>query len=474
MTIPDIQDSNTAVASQPSWEGSSAASSAIRGHRAVATRSANTKFPTCYLPENGSLEGAHRDVGHEKAIRAATGAFTNGIKRTGDIRGKPPSPAGAAISAAGSTHRASFYGQGPSSDNPEAWNEANRINQVANANVQLYSSTPSATLKLGEHNKKSVERAAAVSMTQDGASRKKDDQIIDVSLYGARTTPGRLRSKGYTTVSDPAALQRAITLQYAAQRLATERLAGMQDDDVDYQRYYGTEPQPVRPRLSVRRKRPPSTRETSRVDMERSMAIRNEMSNLQTKLDEVDGQRQRDRDNLMEAARRNVDAVIHDMELKVFAETGRPPPSLPRAIGPTDHERAISDTEFEHVDRINVGAGQYVNEADLEAAAWANVRPALHEMDDRVAEEKAKEIEERLDREEERRHKAVEREREADLRAEEKRMKGSFVHIAGPCACAWTALANSCQQARSGQRRNRKRKREYQPFNLSWTKYLRK
>lgn len=421
-TISDAQDSDAAVAPQVSMEGSSAASSALRGHRPVASRSTNTQSPTCYLPGDGSLEDAHRDIGHVKAVRAATGAVTNSMKRTGEIRSTPSEPPGAALVAAGTTHRASFAEPG-SAESAVAWNEANRINQVANANVQLYGSKPSAALDLGEYNRKSVERAAAVSMSQEGVTGSKDDRSTDVSLHNARTTPGRLRSSGYITASDPAALQRAITLQYAAQKLATERLEGMKDEDADIQRYYGTEPQPqpLRPRLSVRRKRPASTRDTSTVDMERSMAIRDQMSTLQTKLNAVDEQRQKDRDRLMDAARKNVNAVLQDMELKVFVETGLRPSSIPR-----DPDRALSDTEFEYVDKVNLGLGGFINEADLEAAALANVQSDLHEMDDRVLEDRAKEIEDRLDREEEKRHKAIEQEREADLRAEEKRGRGSF------------------------------------------------
>ena len=417
--ISDIKYYDATVAPQLSSEGRNAASAALRDHRVVTAPSATLTASTCYLPGRGSLEEIHRNTGHDKAVSAASGAFANSIKRTRTVPGRSRAPSDV------STRRTRLDGQ-DTYDTLGTWAEASRISQVANTNARLHTSMPSASLRLEEQDKKGVEHAAAVSMAQGGyyTSRGEDNQRLDTSLYGPQTTPGRLRAKRVATISDPVALQQAVTLQYAAQKLATERIAGMYTGDADYLQYYGTEPQPVRSRLSVRKKRPPSIRETSRIDMERSMAIRDQMSTLQNQVHAVDEQRQRDRDHLMEAARKNVDAVIHDMELKVFAETGRPPSSLPRKMGPTEHERQISETEFEYTDKIYIGPGHYIDEADLEAAAWANVRPALDEMDDLVAEQRAKEVEGRQGKDESKRHQDAEHEREASIKSEEDRMKG--------------------------------------------------
>jgi len=49
--------------------------------------------------------------------------------------------------------------------------------------------------------------------------------------------------------------------------------------------------------------------------------------------------------------------------------------------------------------KISVGGQKYVDEAEVEAIARACIEPTLNEINDRVEEKRAKEIEDRLDRE---------------------------------------------------------------------------
>lgn len=429
----DYHDLDATQRGQYSLEGFKAASTAVRDSRATPTLPPTGI--TCDIPEKGPAEEAHQTVGHERAIRAASGAFASSRKRSDSAPTKPP-------------------------DGFATWADACRLHHAANENARLYTSETGPVLE--EQDRKGVERAAAASMTRDldEAPMRKENPL---SVSGARTSLGRSRSQRPTTKSDPAALQRAILLQYAAQNRAAERIAEMQDGLETYQMYYGTAVPSTRSRLSVRRRRTPSVGDSSMVDVERSMEIRNQMSTLQTKLDEVDEQRQKDRDNLMEAARRNVDAAIHDMELRVLADTGRAPASMQKELEEAALERAEREIEepVDYGDLVNIGAGQFVDPAEVEEAARSRVKPTLEEMDDRVEEQRARELEERLDREEKRRVAALASEREAEIRAEEREHKGWLNHrVFGILAHIGTGRSRIWPSFRSNKRAEEQRARK--------------
>lgn len=171
-----------------------------------------------------------------------------------------------------------------------------------------------------------------------------------------------------------------------------------------------------------------SVGDTPLADAQRSREIQNQMSVLRTKLNEVDEQKQKDRNLLMEAARKNVDALIHDMEQRVYAETGRAPVSPQKELEEASVERPESETEAPTTevqtdvggDMIDVGGGQFIDPAVVEETARLRVRPMLDEIDEQVEKQRARELEERLDREEEQRRRDVERQRAADMRAEKR------------------------------------------------------
>ncbi|KAJ5157523.1 uncharacterized protein N7482_008623 [Penicillium canariense] len=178
--------------------------------------------------------------------------------------------------------------------------------------------------------------------------------------------------------------------------------------------------------MPTRRKRTSSDADASQVDAEQSRHIRNQMFSLRTKLNKVDERRQRDRDLLMEAARRNVDATIHDMEMKVYADTGRAPPSIQKEWDEAARERAREEAESTEAEgaqanRVHIGSSRYIEMADVEAVARSRVQPALDDITDQAERRRAEELEARLDAEEEERRAAIERERESSLNRAEKR-----------------------------------------------------
>ncbi|KAJ9347458.1 hypothetical protein DTO027B9_9192 [Paecilomyces variotii] len=370
------------------------------------------------------------------ALLAATGALRNTRRRAESAPTEPAvhPEASYALSAATISHHAPR----PSEDYLEELEEpiqASRIHNIAKTNAQLYTSNPPVDVETEEQIRKDTLRAAAISMAQEMYTRaqkgaQEDEGATLEAVQGAQRGHSRLGKRTSLPGTDESATARAVNLQLAAQKLASEKLARMQSQN-EYEIYYGTA-QPPRARRSVTgrlRRRTSSETDTSRLDMERSIRIRNQMSTLQTQLHEVDEKRRRDREDLMEIAMRNARAAIQDIDDRVYAETGKPSPAMQREWEEKAQERAKRSLEAEsRLDmrgKVEIGERQYVDAIDVEAVALSRIRPTLDEIDQRAEERKAREIERRLDEEERKRLEAIEREREADLKAAMKAQKAA-------------------------------------------------
>lgn len=411
--------------SQYSAEGLGAAILAVRAQRGTSGVS-----PT---PETTAEQSQRQD----KALRAATDAYTT-RQRADSAPSEPVVTTDSpwARSAAGASRGVRVEEEGPL-DHLDSAMEASRIQHIANTNPRLYTSSPPVASEIEERNRRNSLHAAAISMAKDmyditGPRGEAGDRSS--AIYAAQRGQDRTRVRRTISGGDGTAGQRALTLQDAAQKRAAEKLARMQDEHVELQQYYGTAPQPQRSLLSVgRRKRTSSEADATQADAEQSRQIRNQMFSLRTKLNRVDEKRQQDRDLLMEAARRNVDATIHDMEMKLYADTGRAPPSIQKQWEEAAQARARQEAEAAEAtgarrDRVNIGAQRYMDMADVEAVARTRVQPALDEIEDQAERRRAQEVEARLDAEEQQRQAAIEKEREADRRAVEKqeREKGQY------------------------------------------------
>ncbi|KAF4221172.1 hypothetical protein CNMCM5878_009969 [Aspergillus fumigatiaffinis] len=417
-----------APVARPSPEGYKAAITAVRDRRAITSLppvttglkyDISTTSDKVYDIQRESLD-------RDKALRAATGAYRLSRKRADSAPSKPTIAREApyAASAAGSVKPA------PEVEDPlahiDSSMEASRIHHMANANAQLYTEHP--PIGLEEQDRKDVLRAATISMARDmyDITEKREEVPTgepSAALYGAQRGLSRMRSQRAVPKSDPAALKQAIKVQEAAQQRAAEKLAKL--NEPTYQEYYGVEPHVPRPTLSIRRRRASFDSDTSAADAERSREIRHQMSSLRSRLDAVDEQRTKDRASLMEAARRNVNATIQDMEMRVYHETGRPPPSMQKEWEEAALERAQREVQeqepYRPYDKVNIGAERYMDMADVEAVARSRLQPTFDEITDRAEKERARELEARLDAEERERYEAIARERERETRAEEKR-----------------------------------------------------
>ncbi|KAJ5760111.1 hypothetical protein N7520_007267 [Penicillium odoratum] len=356
----------------------------------------------------------------DKALRAATGAYATGRKRADSAPIEPviTSDSQYALSAAGVSHRNQIEEEEPL-DHLDGAMEASRIRHLANANAKLYTSAPPISSEVQERNRKNSLHAAAISMAKE--------------MYDPNSTKSpRSQSRNTAGGTQGSAIQRAMTLQEAAQKRAAEKLALMHNEQAEFQNYYGTTPQPPRSRLTVRRKRTSSDADATQTDAEQSRYIRNQMRSLRTKVNDVDEKRTRDRALLMEAAQRNVDATILGMERKMYADTGRAPPSLQKEWDEAARERVRREAEVTETntsargDRVAIGSQQYMDMADVEAVARSRLQPTFDEITENAEQKRAQELEARLDADEQERHAAIEREREASMtRATDSRTKGS-------------------------------------------------
>lgn len=431
-------------------EGSRAALMAVRDRRAAPAPPEQQEYDRI-AAEQVRISGGHiiqGDVtaGRQRgALHAASGAYSISRRRAESAPTKPiiRPEATEARHAASVSHRTRPRPRPTSEAILESLDrsmEASRIHNVAKANVQLYTSKPPVDLEAEEKHRRDTLRAAAVSMAKGmyAISRNKDEQgLAGQAIYAAQRGHIRARQNSLTAIRETATFQRPVHLQEAAQKLASEKLARLQQEHEAYRAFYGTSPPPGN-RLSMTsmlRRRTSSEGDASKIDVERSMAIRNQMSTLQDRLQKVDEKRRRDRDDLMEVARRNVDAALHDMDERVYAETGRPSLAIQREWEEKAQERARLESEgrLALVGKLDIGGARYVDAVDVEAVARSRIQPTLDEIAERAEEQRARELERRLDEEERRRREAIERERAADTRAEQKKQKGTlFRYFIGP------------------------------------------
>ncbi|RAK83256.1 hypothetical protein BO79DRAFT_183465 [Aspergillus costaricaensis CBS 115574] len=393
----------------PSLEGYKAAAFVLRDRRSIVSSStgpSDLKYDSSGAGQ--TVESRSGTTGRDRTRYAVTGALYANRRRADSAPSEAPHVGMEAGEILGDLDNAM---------------EASRIQHIANTNARLYTATPPVAPELDEYKRKSILQAAAVSMARDMYA------VVEAKEQGP-ISPSRMRSQRTATGAEPMILQQAFSLQDAAEKRAAEKLASMQDEAAIYREYYGIEPQTTRSSLQVRRRRLSIDSDASSVDAERSKEIRSQMYSLRTKLDAVDERREKDRALLMEAARRNVDATIQDMEMRVYAETGRAPAAMQKELEETAllraKERQETDTQYQFADRVNISSQKYVDMADVEALARSRLQPTFDEITDRAETKRAREIEQRLDQEEAERREAIQRERDADTRAEERRMRASL------------------------------------------------
>ena len=365
---------------------------------------------------------------HNKALQAATDSMAGKKGRTVPTKtstGQYPDSANAAsnaLNAATAANRTPVKSSAPAS-RPGSNIDAGKIHNAAVTNLSrdMYTSHPPVAPEADELKRQATLKAAAVSMAKQMYSVQQkaiehaaaDEKAAD-SHYAARHMHGR-RPVSAASSDATDAVPQYLNLQEAAQKLASERLAKLHDEQRAYKEYYGQNKQPQH-KLSIRNRHRGRSGSDSSDDAEKSRQIRSQMSLISDKLAEVDmKKRQSDRDALMAVAQRNVRASMAGMDEKVYAETGKISSAMMEEweAKARDKAKAESDARMTNHGRVDIGGGKFLDQSEVDAIAAAKVQPTLDDIT--VKAEKQRK------RDEELRQQQLERERlEAEAKADQK------------------------------------------------------
>ncbi|KAL7928615.1 hypothetical protein V8C35DRAFT_317775 [Trichoderma chlorosporum] len=229
-------------------------------------------------------------------------------------------------------------------------------------------------------------------------------------------------------VSEPPA-NRYVDLQDAAYRQAQERLAKLQDEherNRRYHEYYGAD-KPLRRRFTIVNKlRRRSASDSDMEDRARSDMIRQQMTMFSSRLDQVDEEkRERDREALLTAARRNVKASLQGMDEKVYFETGKVNSTI---LGDwqTRAQQAAQlrhDTRTEGDGRVDIGGGKFMDADEIDAIAARRVRPVLDDIHEKAEAERERLASARMEEEASKAEVEREKARERELKDLQKRAR---------------------------------------------------
>lgn len=411
-----------------------------------------------------TVDYAYRDEGKRRALIAATGAVRTSQARKRSDSAPATRPATASARLGTTTGMRS-----PEVVDANKWDsdamQAARIQHLHMSRAMYTEHPPVEQFDREEQNHQAALKASAVSMAKKMYDMQQS-RIEEAAGFGAArasaqktTSASASTSPSLTADNLRTAAMQHLTLQEAAQRLAEEKLAKMKTDDATaFRNHYGygsapprspLSPRQLRTKLSIRgRKRansdsemtgqPQSDRWIDSDDEEQSRRIRNQTSMLRNQVQEVDvKKRQTDRAALIAAAEKKVHAQMHDMDERVFNDTGKMSPAMIEQWENKARLRVEKQREEEALEReksgesggqkpekIHIGGGKYMDQSEIEAIARKRVNPTLLEIGEQAERQRAKDKEMQLEKEEKRREERVTKERAHENKEQEKKAKG--------------------------------------------------
>jgi hypothetical protein len=379
-------------------------------------------------PHGNKNNNENNTLDRQRSLMAARGAMaTRPRAQSSPIVAKEAYPdeanaASNALRAAASVHKSS---RAPVSKDAGA-------TPYVQMNPRMFTSQPPVKPEVDEKNREEQLHASAVAMAKKIYGQQQ--RVIEQTKRSRASDPSVPRShrRGSSdSDDDEVAPMQFDTLQGMAYKLAQERLSKMHEENIrnrDYQDYYGQSK--VSRKFSMRPKfRRRASSDGDVEDQRRSQQIRNEMSMFSSKLSQIDqSKRQQDRDALLAAAQRNVQAQLKGMDAKITAETGMTQSTRLSEWEVKAHALAQSrsDNRMTHHGKIDLGAGKYMTSEDIDAIAAQKVQPVLDEINEKAEAEHARQTELRLEAEARQKEKEREKAREKDLHEEQKKIRGEF------------------------------------------------
>lgn len=314
---------------------------------------------------------------------------------------------------------------------------------ITNMSRQMYTSHPPVKPEVDEKNREAVLHASAVAMANQMFARQQ--KILDSAKQAAQQAgnqdgESRPGSAGTDSLQQPMPFT---NLQEAAYKLAQERLARLHEEhqkNREFSDYYGTSPaSPSTPgkRLSkmgrLRRRASSEGEATASVsnnDRNRSRQIRKQISLFSTRLGEVDeAKRSRDREALMAAAQRNVKARLEGMDEKMYKDQGKIAPSKVSEWELKAHAaaQARSDARTRYrTDQIDLGAGVYMDRAQVQEIAAKRVQPVLDEINEKAQTEHVRVAALKAEQEKKRIEAESEKARNAEIKEMTRQLRGKL------------------------------------------------
>ncbi|KAI8633089.1 hypothetical protein F5Y19DRAFT_490275 [Xylariaceae sp. FL1651] len=295
-------------------------------------------------------------------------------------------------------------------------------------NRLMFTSRPPVKPEVDEQKRADVLHASAVAMAKKMYSQQQ--KMIEAKKNHEDKTAPRADLEVSSSISNDPQPAQLTTLQDAAYKQAQARLAKMQEENAknrDLQDYYGTKPLSRRFSVKTKLRRRASSDGAVIEDHRRSQQIRNQMSLFSNKLSEVDEQkRQHDQEFLLAAAQRNVHQRLKGMDEKIASETGMVPPSTLTQWELKAHAVAQSRTHQRESlphGKVDIGAGKYMDQDEINAIAARRVQPVLDEINEKAEQEHARQAELRLEMERKKEEQEIEKARQKEIHDMQKKLK---------------------------------------------------
>ncbi|KAI1758897.1 hypothetical protein GGR53DRAFT_515588 [Hypoxylon sp. FL1150] len=387
---------------------------------------ANTAFKSERSGSATRTTNAHSLERH-RSLLAAQGAMSNRQRAKSSPIPKEsyPDEANAAANALSAASKAHRPVQSPTASEIEKGGAV----PYTTMNRQMYTSRPPVKPEVDEQKRADVLHASAVAMAKKMYNQQQ--KMIDAKkAHESAAILAQEHADAHSSVSDDAQPIQLTTLQDAAYKQAQARLARMHEEHAknrEYYEYYGAK-NPTR-RFSIRgklRRRASSDGDVIE-DRKRSLQIKQQMSLFSSKLSQVDDKkRQHDQDALLAAAQRNVHERLRVMDERISAETGMILPSTLTQWELKAHATAQAKSDQrggQHHGKIDIGAGKFMDQEDIDAIAAARVRPILDDINEKAEEEHARQTEYRLEMERKKEEEEIEKARQKEIENINKKLK---------------------------------------------------